>query len=340
MDGGAASRCGPVAVRDDAAGGEGGAPRCVGAPPVEEGHAALALRVGVQPRVQPPAQPRLGVGCHRVLQRRASGGRGRRRVARPPGPAGRDCAGGPRAVPAPCRSHRVHGRRDICLHYNYLGDLSSEELGFFGRSQRADDILLTRSVLVGTFWAQRITDRTETHLPRRSGWTEGTGRRRAAQLRSSSARKAAANSVRSRAGLSAATRPAVIRACNRAKAPSTAPAWNGAARDGIENAPTARRCEVRAGGDRPIRPGISGFTGQRQRSGPGTPYSPVALPFTATDPEPQPPLAPGHHIASLRRTATAPLASRCNVLRRRAGRCRGRSDGTRAGRWSGCRPER
>ncbi|MFD9061876.1 hypothetical protein ACFVZ3_10175 [Kitasatospora purpeofusca] len=55
--------------------------------------------------------------------------------------------------------------RDICLHYNYLGDLSSEELGFFGRSQRADDILLTRPVLVSTLWADRITDHTETHLP-------------------------------------------------------------------------------------------------------------------------------------------------------------------------------
>ncbi|MFD9060897.1 hypothetical protein ACFVZ3_05195 [Kitasatospora purpeofusca] len=70
--------------------------------------------------------------------------------------------------------------RDICLPCNYPGDLSSEEPGFFGRSQRADDILLTRPVLVGTCWADRITDRTETHLPRRSGRTGGNGRRRAA----------------------------------------------------------------------------------------------------------------------------------------------------------------
>ncbi|GJF32694.1 hypothetical protein KNE206_53940 [Kitasatospora sp. NE20-6] len=55
--------------------------------------------------------------------------------------------------------------RDIFLQYTYLGDLASEELGLFGGSQRAHDVLLTRPVLVGTFWADRIGDYTETHLP-------------------------------------------------------------------------------------------------------------------------------------------------------------------------------
>ncbi|MFD7985402.1 hypothetical protein ACFV4M_18805 [Kitasatospora indigofera] len=37
--------------------------------------------------------------------------------------------------------------------------------GFFGASQRADDVLLTRPVLVGTSWADRLGDYSETYLP-------------------------------------------------------------------------------------------------------------------------------------------------------------------------------
>ncbi|MGW4894104.1 hypothetical protein ACWEQL_17800 [Kitasatospora sp. NPDC004240] len=54
---------------------------------------------------------------------------------------------------------------DIFLRYTSLGDLASEELGFFGATQRADDLLLTRPVLVGISWADRLGDSTETHLP-------------------------------------------------------------------------------------------------------------------------------------------------------------------------------
>ncbi|MGW4894740.1 hypothetical protein ACWEQL_21090 [Kitasatospora sp. NPDC004240] len=54
---------------------------------------------------------------------------------------------------------------DVDLQHNHLGDLASEELGLFSSTQRADDVLLTRAMLVDSRWAERIGDYSETYLP-------------------------------------------------------------------------------------------------------------------------------------------------------------------------------
>ncbi|GHH81496.1 hypothetical protein GCM10018781_64250 [Kitasatospora indigofera] len=56
--------------------------------------------------------------------------------------------------------------RDVYLEHNHLGDLASEELGLFSSTQRADDVLLTRAMLVDSRWADRIGDYYETWGPR------------------------------------------------------------------------------------------------------------------------------------------------------------------------------
>ncbi|MGW4895057.1 hypothetical protein ACWEQL_22715 [Kitasatospora sp. NPDC004240] len=129
---------------------------------MEQGQAAL--RDGAQPRVQPPhTRDRPAVTAYFSTGRLVG--------------VAIDALRGPQVLldgialvgRAPSRLAadltRYTDTRDIFLQYTYLGDLASEELGFFGATQRADDVLLTRPVLIGTFWADRPGDSTETHLP-------------------------------------------------------------------------------------------------------------------------------------------------------------------------------